>query len=183
MKNKRSKYWALILYEDSEIYNYNEVFEYIKTHFDYVGILHDKDGVKNHFHFVLKFNNYKWLSSLVDELNIPFNYFESINSYNSMLLYLIHFDYKDKYNYSINDVFGNHEIISKLNKLIKTGNLSEEEKFIMILDYIDNSDFISFSNFYRYCCSIGVISFVRGYGVIIKSLIEEHNSYYIKKMS
>ena len=80
-KNIRSLYWGLILYDDSENLNFNDKIITIAQNFDYVYIKHDKDIDTNgnlkkiHYHIILKFNNYKWLKSLSDELNIPMNYF------------------------------------------------------------------------------------------------------------
>ena len=89
-----------------------EALKKIEASYDYACILHDKDvdedGVikKAHYHVVLRFPNQTWSSALAKELGIADNYLEKPRSFDNALMYLIHYNDSDKYQYSIDDVKG-----------------------------------------------------------------------------
>lgn len=185
-KNIRSLYWGLILYDDSENLNFNDKIITIAQNYDYVYIKHDKDIDANgnlkkiHYHIILKFNNYKWLKSLSDELNIPMNYFEKINSLNNMLVYLIHYNNADKYQYSLNEVMGTSNLKIKLNKCISNIENSEEDKIMLILDHIYScTTRLSYRDLVSFILNKGLWAEFRRSANIIFKLLEEHNSLFI----
>lgn len=185
-KNVRSLYWGLILYDDSENLNFNDKIITIAQNYDYVYIKHDKDIDSNgnlkkiHYHIILKFNNYKWLKSLSDELNIPMNYFEKINSLNNMLVYLIHYNNADKYQYSLNEVIGTSNLKIKLNKCISNIENSEEDKIMIILYFIYSCNTrLSYRDLVSFILNKGLWSEFRRSANIIFKLLEEHNSLFI----
>lgn len=113
MKNIRSKYYTIELYEESENIKFEDKIEKIKM-YDYAYILHDKDNSKNHYHCVISFNNYRYINSVSEELEIPINYIEPIRSLDSILMYLIHFNDKSKYQYNFDEVKGSFNLLQKL---------------------------------------------------------------------
>lgn len=188
-KNIRSLYWGLILYDDSENLNFNDKIITIAQNYDYVYIKHDKDIDPNgnlkkiHYHIILKFNNYKWLKSLSDELNIPINYFEKINSLNNMLVYLIHYNNPDKYQYSLNDVFGTASLKIKLNKCISNIENTEEDKIQIILDFIYSYPAnLSYRDLVSFVLNKGLWAEFRRSANIIFKLLDEHK-YFISSIN
>lgn len=186
-KNIRSLYWGLILYDDSENLNFNDKIITISQNYDYVYIKHDKDIDTNgnlkkiHYHIILKFNNYKWLKSLSDELNIPMNYFEKINSLNNMLVYLIHYNNPDKYQYSLNDVCGTASLKIKLNKCISNIENTEEDKIQIILDFIYSYPAnLRYRDLVSFVLNKGLWAEFRRSSNIIFKLLDEHNFFCTK---
>lgn len=183
IENKRSLYWTLILYDDSENLNFHEKIEKLKG-YEYLYIKHDKDIVpqtgeikKIHYHVVLKFKNYKWLKSLSEELSIPMNYFEPVKNLNNILCYLIHYKEETKHHYDLTEVKGSHSFKDKLNKLINSIDLSEDERVSIIFNYImTRTRYTTFSEMTSYILSKGLwADFRRSYGIFIR-LLDEHNS-------
>ena len=171
----RSKYYTIELYDESENINFNDKIEIIKK-YNYAYIKHDKDGVKEHYHVVMAFPNYRYKTSLCEELGIPPNYIEPVRSIEGMLTYLIHLNDKQKYQYKLEDVIGSSKLLNQFKKCIKNNDLVEEEKIIELLDYIDRSEYITFKRFIRYACSIGRFDIVRRSQYIFIRLLEEHNT-------
>lgn len=181
-KNIRSLYWGLILYDDSDNLNFIDKIQIIAQNYDYVYIKHDKDIDSNgnlkkvHYHVILKFTNYKWLNSLSEELNIPMNYFEKINSLNNMLVYLIHYNNSDKYQYSLNDVFGTSSLKIKLNKCISNIEHTEEDKIMIILDFIYSYPTnLTYRDLVSFILNKGLWADFRRNANIIFKLLDEHN--------
>ena len=191
MKNERSKYWTLILYEDSENLKFNDYIEKIKFLSDnYCYILHNKDYnengeiKKNHYHIVMSFNNYKWLNSLSSELNIPSNYFEKVRNLEHILMYLIHFNDKDKYQYDFTEIIGTKTFKDKLYRSLHCYNKDEESKVSEIITYIIEHPDLSFTNLVKWVVENGFWSeFRRASSIFIKLLDENKQKcyYYNKK--
>lgn len=182
-KNLRSKYWTLILYEESDTLKFNDYIDYIKQNYVFLFIKHDKDYneigeiKKPHYHFVLKFDNYKWLSALSGELGIPGNFLQPINSMNAILMYLIHFNQPEKFQYALNDVVGSSVLKNKLIKLIKSDAL-EEDKVLKLYDFISNSEYITLNELVKFALKNNIWSEFRRSSLIFIKLVEEHNKIY-----
>lgn len=182
MKNDRSLYWTLLLYEESENLEFTEIKEKLKI-YDYLYILHDKDLLpsgepkKKHYHVVLRFKNYKWLNSLSEELGIPSNYFQKVRNLEGILCYLIHFKEENKHHYDIADVKGSSTFKNRLIKCLNSNDLSEEDKVSILFNYIVMSTHkISYSKFVSYVISKGLWSEFRRSASIFNKLLDEHNS-------
>lgn len=96
-------------------------------------ILHDRDVdnitgeiKKPHYHFVVRFQNARWNTSLSEDLNITPNYIEESRSLKRSLLYLIHYYDEDKYQYSLEDVEGS--LKGRLLEIIKNGEKQKMKK-------------------------------------------------------
>ena len=147
-----------------------------QSKYDYAYNLHDKDGVKPHYHVVVAFPNYRYKTSLEEEFNIPSNYIEEVRSLEGILTYLIHLNDKSKYQYSIDDVVGSNALLTKLKKAIKNNGLEEENKVLELIQYIDNSEVITYTRFIKYACSIGRFDVVRRSQYLFTKIIDEHNT-------
>ena len=118
--------YMLIIYEDDK--NYFDYLNFIldksfKCNFHYLGITHDKDVddegnlIKSHEHIVLYFPNPRSLSSISKETGIPSNYFEIYKDKKTALTYLVHLNHGDKYQYDVNDTYG--DLKNELLKYVK----------------------------------------------------------------
>lgn len=180
IKNVRSKYYSLVLYPNEDA-THKSCIDYISSHFDYALIKHNcdlKDNSlelkKEHYHVVIAFKNYRYLNSLIEELNISSNYIETSNSLESALKYLIHFDNKEKYQYSIDDVSGTlkEKLRFYVDKAQRTGESSET---LLILETIDSMGYIYLKEFMTFICENDLYSTYRRNYIAFKDIITEHN--------
>lgn len=202
MKNERSIYWTMLLYKESEDYNTEEIIKKVKSNYNAIWILHNKDKYledeynedgttkhkkgdlkKPHYHIVLKFKNYKWVSALSEELGIEIKWFQKISSLESILCYLIHYKEEEKHHYLLEEVIGSRELKNKLNKTIENIDKTEEDKIIDIVNYIRlEKHIISFGKMLDYVLRKGLYSEYRRSYAIISKLIEEHNNFIIDNL-
>lgn len=122
----RSRVHMLLLYPDND--QHYKALHKIQQSYDFGAILHDKDVTedgeikKAHWHVVVRTKNPTWSSAICKELEIEHNYIEDVKKFDNALQYLIHYNDIDKYQYSVNDVFGNlktklQESINKVEKV------------------------------------------------------------------
>lgn len=172
--NCRSRCFACILYEDSESYSFSYVLDYIKNNFEnYAYIKHEpeEDEKKTHYHVIIYFPNKRWKSSLSNELNVPINYFESVNLV-PYLKYLIHYDNEEKKQYNVDDVKG--PLRDKLNDILHFNK--EENQFNEILVYFETTNkIISWTDLTYFCVSHNLYSCYRRNVNSLKILLQEHN--------
>ena len=178
-ENYRSRTHLLELYPDNN--SHVNALDKIKQSYDYAYILHDKDcnedGVikKPHWHVVLRFNNQTWKSALAKELEIEERFIEEPRNFDNTLLYLIHFNDSDKYQYDINEVKGT--LKKRLRELINKANKSEGEKVYELIEYIEQqTEVIRVTAFAKFCANNGYWSEFRRSGMIFCKMIEEHNA-------
>lgn len=104
---KRYRHFMLILYKDSDSYNFDDVLFDLKGSFkNYAYIEHkpETDEKKDHIHFILSLDNTRTIESLSNRLGIPFNHIQSIKSLRASCRYLIHIDSENKIKYELSDV-------------------------------------------------------------------------------
>ena len=104
---KRYRHFMILLYEDSEIYDYYNVMFDLKGSFkNYAFIDHrpEDDEKKVHTHFILSLDNPRSIDSLSKRVGIPKNYIQSIKSLRASCRYLTHIDDDDKITYDLTDV-------------------------------------------------------------------------------
>lgn len=179
MEKYRNRTHLLMLYPEDN--THMEALKKIEKSFDYAYILHDKDcdadGVvkKPHYHVVLRFPNQMWSSALAKELGVTENYLEEPRSFDNALMYLIHFNDSDKFQYSIEEVKGT--LKKRLKEKINGVDKTEGEKVYELIDYIENqADVIRVTAFAKYCASNGYWAEFRRSGMIFCKMIEEHNA-------
>lgn len=180
----RSKYYSLVLYplEDS---SHKKAIDYIVKNYEYALIVHDKDTnennelIKPHTHIVIKFTNYKWLNSLQKELDISINYIEKSDSLESALLYLVHYNNKEKFQYSTNEVSGSLRLLLE-NYIKKKTHSSEDMEVLLILEIIEdmppyNDLYLLNKDFVRIICENNLYSIFRRNSYYFIKLLELHN--------
>lgn len=179
MSNKyRNRTHLLMLYPEDK--THMEALEKIKKSFDYACILHDRDIDENgnlkklHYHVVLRCSNQQWNTALAKELGITENYFEEPRSFDNALLYLIHYNDSDKYQYSIDEVQGN--LVKRLREKINSNEKTEGEKVSELIEFIESHERrISIKEFAKYCAVNGYWSEFRRSGAIFCRMLDEHN--------
>lgn len=181
-ENWRSRLVNFVLYPDDD--SHVKAIEYIRTHFHYVLILHDKDVnddgelKKPHYHGILKFAQARWRSAIADEIGIAPNYLEKTGCWESSAAYLIHFGSDDKYQYDSSLLEG--DLAPAVVKL--TNPLDENARVLDIVDIIDNfPDYLPMTTFVRLLCKEGLWSDGRRMGQFAVALLNEHNERWVLK--
>lgn len=184
IENYRNRTHLLELYPDNPAHV--KAMEKVEKSYECAYILHDKDLKedgslkKPHWHVVLRFKDAKWKSALCAELEIEERFCEEPRSFDNCLMYLIHYNDTDKYQYDIKDVKGT--IKKRLKELINKVDKSEGEKVYELIEYIEQQrDLIRVTAFAKYCANNGYWSEFRRSGMIFCKMIEEHNSSIIEQ--
>lgn len=106
----RYRLFSIVLYEESESYDFKDVLFNIKSYKFYAYIRHNKDifddgtDKKVHYHFLIKLDNACTLQALSKKLGVPKNYIIHVRNERAMIRYLIHFDDEDKFQYSFDEI-------------------------------------------------------------------------------
>lgn len=194
MEKFNDRKFALLLYPDDS--THMQALEKIKQSYDCAYILHDKDMYledteehakgdckKAHYHVIIRVgNNARWSTAVCKELGIEHNYIEQIKNLDRMLMYLIHYNDCDKYQYDIKEVKGN--LATRLKMLVNKDDKTEGEKVNEILDFInEQEDVLTVTKFARWCSTSGYWDVFRRSGAIILKCIEEHNEDIYRRMA
>lgn len=185
----RSRVHMLLLYPEDQ--THVKALEKIKQSYDYACILHDKDiwteedeklnpdhkqGIqkKAHWHVVLRCSNATWSTAICKDLGIEHNYIEDVKKFDNALQYLIHYNDTNKTQYTTDEVQGSlkQKLLESINKVEK----SEGEKVTELIEYIEsNENYITITDFAKYCAVNGYWSEFRRSGAIFCKIIDEHN--------
>lgn len=100
----RSRGWTIILYPDSDIYNFDDVMFLVRSYKNYCFIKHEPDDEikKIHYHINIFLDNACFRKSISNKLGVPENYIESIDSVRAMNRYLTHIDFPERIQYDVN---------------------------------------------------------------------------------
>lgn len=186
IKFKDRKYVAVLYPEDPTHVLAMEKLE--AGGYDYAAILHDSDVYesdgedhkagelkKPHWHVVIRFSpNALWNTAVAKDLGIEPNYLEKCRNLNKALLYLVHRDHLDKFQYDLDKVFGSQSMISVLSKL-----LTEEDEGLRVLSIVkmveDEPGYISPTEFLKKACREGYYGEFRRMGTWASIIVNEHN--------
>lgn len=184
----RDRKFRLELYPEDP--THAEAFQRMdKAGYTYAAILHDKDVwreddpkrgeretgslKKPHWHVVLKFSNPRFARALSKELGIAINYFAECANVDGALLYLVHANNPDKYQYDVDEVFGS--LASRVYALLS----ENEDEGARVLEIVKMVDAVPGKARYRdilvKCCKGGFYGEFRRLGAGVKYLIDEHN--------
>lgn len=132
MADKKFRSFAGTLYPDSESYDCETLLSTIRSKFtDWAYILHDKDidenGVlkKPHFHWVGRATP-RCLSVVSNFLGLPENDIEVVKNFDNMVMYLIHLNDIDKFQYSPDDVETNLPNIGQILRRLSEGQVVKD---------------------------------------------------------
>lgn len=175
----RAKSFNLVLYPEDE--SHVKALERIKSTYDYAYILHDMDTddngeiKKEHWHVVIRFTNARWNTALAKDLGITPNYIEESQSFKKSLLYLIHYYEPEKYQYSIDCVYG--PLKKVLQSYIINEGKTEGEKVLEIFEEIDNiDDCVDFRLFVKHVAKMGYWDTLRRSSSLILRYLDCHNN-------
>lgn len=132
MAEKKFRSFAGTLYPDSESYDCETLLSTIRSKFiDWAYILHDKDVNENgelkksHIHWVGRATP-RCLSVVSNFLGLPENDIEVVKNFDNMVMYLIHLNDIDKFQYSPDDVETNLPNIGQLLRRQSEGQIVKD---------------------------------------------------------
>ncbi len=132
MAEKKFRSFAGTLYPDSESYDCETLLSTIRSKFiDWAYILHDKDFNENgelkksHIHWVGRATP-RCLSVVSNFLGLPENDIEVVKNFDNMVMYLIHLNDIDKFQYSPDDVETNLPNIGQLLRRQSEGQIVKD---------------------------------------------------------
>lgn len=132
MADKKFRSFAGTLYPDSESYDCESLLSTIRSKFiDWAYILHDKDSdekgelKKPHIHWVGRATP-RCLSVVSNFLGLPENDIEVVKNFDNMVMYLIHLNDIDKFQYSPDDVETNLPNIGQLLRRQSEGQIVKD---------------------------------------------------------
>lgn len=177
-KDGRTRTFMFTLYKEEP--RFEEYFNKMSLG-RYAGIIHDQDVdstgqiIKPHYHIVVYFKDKKSLEQVSDLYDIPVNRIEKYKSLETALLYLVHRNQFDKFQYNVNLVFGS--LKSKLVKSLEDiEDIGENEKIVYLIDYINSFDtYVSFSDVMQWACRNNCFAELRRAQTLFVNLIREHN--------
>lgn len=132
MADKKFRSFAGTLYPDSDSYDCETLLSTIRSKFiDWAYILHDKDVNENgelkkpHIHWVGRATP-RCLSVVSNFLGLPENDIEVVKNFDNMVMYLIHLNDIDKFQYSPDDVETNLPNIGQLLRRQSEGQIVKD---------------------------------------------------------
>jgi hypothetical protein len=132
MADKKFRSFAGTLYPDSESYDCEILLSTIRSKFiDWAYILHDKDVDENgelkkpHIHWVGRATP-RCLSVVSNFLGLPENDIEVVKNFDNMVMYLIHLNDIDKFQYSPDDVETNLPNIGQILRRLSEGQIVKD---------------------------------------------------------
>lgn len=132
MADKKFRSFAGTLYPDSESYDCETLLSTIRSKFiDWAYILHDKDVDENgelkkpHIHWVGRATP-RCLSVVSNFLGLPENDIEVVKNFDNMVMYLIHLNDIDKFQYSPDDVETNLPNIGQILRRLSEGQVVKD---------------------------------------------------------
>lgn len=183
----RDRKFRLLLYPDDP--THAEAIERLKYDgYTYGAVLHDKDTwaeddedvkpeligqlKKPHWHVVVKFSNPVWSIPLAKKLGIAQNYIRVCDNLDKALLYLTHETHPSKYQYELDEVFG--DLKTRLATLL--ADEDEGTRALKILDIIRNSPgTVTYTEVFEKAIKSGLYGDFRRMGSGIGWLIKDHN--------
>lgn len=198
----KSRAFEVVLYPDTESYDCYQVLKWIRQHYDYVFVLHDKDEYEEdsdthkkgdikpkHYHLILRWSGApRYAAGLSKEFGVEERFFLPIHgddnkttSLKNRLRYLIHANELEKYQYAISDVKGGGKLKNLFLLYVGSCNdLSEEEKLKQILDFVRAQRYISTDSFLCFCMDYGLLGFYHKFGREINRVLDEHNYHFVR---
>lgn len=184
----RDRKFCVLLYPDDP--THCAALEKIRSEYDYLCILHDKDTVtvdsgdnehdskKAHWHVIVKgFKNAKWASAFADDVGINVRFVRPCRRFDAAACYLIHLHDKTKYQYDFHDVEG-----TMYDEFLKAISQTPDQNEVAtsLLNYIRCFDgVLSMDEFSLYCSLNHLWGFYRQASSIYNRMIDKHNEDYV----
>lgn len=139
IKEDRFRNFFVILYKDSECYDYDDVIFNIKgfKYYAYIEHVPETDEKKSHVHVFIHLDNATTIKAIAKKIGVPMNYFQVVKNVRSSCRYLTHIDYPEKKQYSYDDVIVSNLFERKFKKQFE--DIETEEDIINnIYGFIEN---------------------------------------------
>lgn len=151
------------VYPDSTSYSCSDVLFKILTQPDSCYILHDKDDVKPHYHWLFRLSQPTTPHKIAVLLGLNDNDIEIGKSFTSLVRYLIHFDDPDKFQYAREDI----QTELNLDKYFDvSSSIKDSDSLLDIIDYLEKNA-PSRRQMLHWCLSNGVYDvYKRNYNII-----------------
>ena len=189
-KVDKSRIFNILLYPDNP--EHKEVIDLLSNpngEYQACGILHNMDVFedgehkgefkKEHYHFVVKFKNPRYISGVSVEFAIDERFIEITKSFKGSAKYLLHYGNPDKYQYDPTDLVGT--LKSEVLKLID--DTTDDTKLSEITKYINSYvGIISYANLWDYVLKQGYTSVYRRFYSIFTDIVGEHNAEIYRRM-
>lgn len=101
--SKQYRHFIAIVYEDSNIYSFEDVMFNLNSFKYYAYIKHQPESSesKAHYHIFISLDSATSIKAVSKRLGIPENYIQYVKSVRSSVRYLTHIDYPEKIQYPI----------------------------------------------------------------------------------
>lgn len=189
---KKSRIFNLLLYPDNLLHM--QAIANLTNFYKSVGICHDKDVYENdvlnedgtikhhageikkkHYHFVVQFDNPRYVSGVAKEFEIEERFIEVTQSFSGSKKYLLHWGNPEKYQYDTSDLVG--VLAPKLIKQLT--ELTEESQIQMLVDFIDNTHTLTnMRNVYNFAIKNGCFATYRRCYTMLNDFVFIHNNSY-----
>lgn len=176
----RSRRHGLLLYPEDQ--SHVQAFEKLKTMYEYLSILHDKDInpdgslKKPHWHVVIGTRNATWNTSISKDLNLPVNYIQQIRNESAAIGYLIHWNEESKHQYDLEECVGTQKFKDLLRKITVEEEIPEGVKVVELIEWIENCDRpLKIADFAKVCAATDRWDIFRRSASIYLKIIEEKN--------
>lgn len=167
--------FSCVVYEENEQF-YRVLQNTLKNNLDYIYILHDRDDVNPHYHFVIYTKIATTISKISKLLDLPCNYINTYNMENNIkkrytmkqtISYLIHYKMQDKYNYPFEDVKTNIYPMCQKYYNILTNNKEDNREINEIIAFIDDNDIRSLKEVIHFCLENNYTNTLKKYQYIL----------------
>lgn len=152
------KYNSLAICHDKDVYLFDELDENGE-------LLHQAGELKKaHYHFVVRFENSRYISGFAKELDIEENIVQVCGSFKATVIYCTHRDEPFKHQYDITDFKGYlvPQAIKILDKPQEQGDMVAD-----IVEFINEHPGASMQQVFAWCNTFGYYStLLRNYGLI-----------------
>lgn len=174
---KQDRKWELVLYPDSESYDFSVVLADLVGVFEqWAYILHDSDvdadgnPKKPHYHFYGKSSDKLTASGIAYRVNVPESACRVVSSWKGALRYLVHADNPEKHQYLVSDISANFPLAGIF-------TLSDDMQAARIFSFICDTRCTSVTNLTGWAIQNGYYSGLRRGFAIFSQLLRENSIY------
>lgn len=174
---KSSRAWEVVVYPDSESYIAAEVLAKVVEYFaQWCYILHDKDvnddGTlkKAHYHVYGKLDTPRTPQTIANALGVGVASLRAVSSWRAAVRYSVHLDHPNKYQYSVDDVVANFE-------LVKLFTVDDDVQAARIFSFINSSRCTTVSELTAWAFANGCYPALRRGFAVWSRLLSENSLY------
>ena len=176
----RSRTFVFRIYADSETYDCEDLIQKLDT-FHYIGIKHDKEDCKDHYHFVIRVDNpttisaiCKWLSLCPDDNGKAFH-LDVSSSYEQALRYLVHSEGKTEY--KVEECICNDEELYKKLCFLTSNKaplvVDDESGCTIIINEITSGNIATTLELFQFCLANGLLSNMNKFKSLYIQILKE----------